>query len=648
MTDKAANKLAHLSNAPINLGALREHARKELIQILDSINGKLALVLDKDLSGPLGLVAEVDLLSRHGVDQYYHLLPDELNTDCTKIIYICRPRMDFMRYIASHILAHKRREPRVQRQYSIYFVPRRTMLCERVLAEQGVLGDVNTGEFALDLIPFDEDVLTMEMKPTYKECFLDNDPTHLFYVAKSLMKLQAVFGIIPNLKGKGHNAHKVIQLLQRLRRESAPASFNNVVPEIDTLILIDRHVDMITPMLSPVTYEGLIDEVFGINNTLLEIDAQIIDSKASGKRKLYLNSGDSIFREVRDTHYRVLGPLLNKKVQYVAETYEKRFEAGKGSISDFHEYLTTEFKAANTDHISLTTHLNVAVHIISNHTKSAKFEKRLDVELAMIEGRDIDQCEEYIEACIAKQEPLLQVYRLLVLLSITHGIKAKKFDWLKHEILQTYGFQQMFTLNNLEKLSLFSKTAKKHIWQSIRKSLRLTLLDTKEKLELQGSKDFHHLHNGYAPLTARIVECASMPGGWKRIEEVLSQLPGKTVEVSQDLPPSLQSRAARMGLSSSSASSSASSSSSSAAAAGEKKLNEEVKTAGSKQPLTLVFFLGGVTYAEISALRFLAQKEGHGRDYMVATTKLINGNSLIDSVCEHLPNNLNKATVGKA
>jgi hypothetical protein len=31
-----------------------------------------------------------------------------------------------------------------------------------------------------------------------------------------------------------------------------------------------------------------------------------------------------------------------------------------------------------------------------------------------------------------------------------------------------------------------------------------------------------------------------------------------------------------------------------------------------KKPLTLVYFIGGVTFAEISALRFLSEREGHG------------------------------------
>lgn len=50
--------------------------------------------------------------------------------------------------------------------------------------------------------------------------------------------------------------------------------------------------------------------------------------------------------------------------------------------------------------------------------------------------------------------------------------------------------------------------------------------------------------------------------------------------------------------------------------------------------VTLVFFLGGVTFAEIAALRFLSQLEDGGTEYVIATTKLMNGNSWIEALME--------------
>lgn len=42
---------------------------------------------------------------------------------------------------------------------------------------------------------------------------------------------------------------------------------------------------------------------------------------------------------------------------------------------------------------------------------------------------------------------------------------------------------------------------------------------------------------------------------------------------------------------------------------------------------TVVFFLGGCTYTEISALRWMS-KQTKGRRYLIATTGIINGDSV--------------------
>jgi len=40
---------------------------------------------------------------------------------------------------------------------------------------------------------------------------------------------------------------------------------------VDTLILLDRAVDLVTPLCTQLTYEGLIDEVLGISNGSVEL-----------------------------------------------------------------------------------------------------------------------------------------------------------------------------------------------------------------------------------------------------------------------------------------------------------------------------------------------------------------------------------------
>lgn len=78
------------------------------------------------------------------------------------------------------------------------------------------------------------------------------------------MTMQSLYGIIPNIYGKGKNARIVADQILRMRRELTQNQEPQISPKIDNLILIDRNIDLITPMMTQLTYEGLIDENFGI------------------------------------------------------------------------------------------------------------------------------------------------------------------------------------------------------------------------------------------------------------------------------------------------------------------------------------------------------------------------------------------------
>lgn len=47
-------------------------------------------------------------------------------------------------------------------------MPRKTTVCEKIFQEEGVFGDVVVGEFPVDLIPFDSDVLSLELPNAFK------------------------------------------------------------------------------------------------------------------------------------------------------------------------------------------------------------------------------------------------------------------------------------------------------------------------------------------------------------------------------------------------------------------------------------------------------------------------------------------------
>eukprot|EP01095_Lingulamoeba_sp_RSL-Kostka_P003505 TRINITY_DN1447_c1_g1_i1.p1 TRINITY_DN1447_c1_g1~~TRINITY_DN1447_c1_g1_i1.p1 ORF type:complete len:624 (+),score=182.50 TRINITY_DN1447_c1_g1_i1:123-1994(+) len=606
----------NLSNAAFGLQIFKEYARNELISVLNGVSGQKGLVLDPSLSGPLGLVADIQLLLNNGVAKIHYLLMGTCPTNCTSLIYLVRPTVENMKIIAHQIHDHQSKNQKIN--YHVVFVPRRTLPCERVLEEEKVYGSINFGEYKLDLIPFEDDLLSLELPNSFRECFLEGDKTSLFYVATAIMKIQSVFGLIGNIKGKGKMARSVADMLLRMRKEMGTED-TEIAPEIDTLILIDRTVDLITPMCTQLTYEGLIDEVIGVTDQTIELDGKIIEqltnnnnnnnqAQSLAKKKYKLSGECALFSEVRDIHFSQLGPSLNAKAKEIDQYYKKSNEQNTlGEIRDYMKGLTS-YKQAEQ---SLVIHTNIGEKLV-NHTNEDDFTRTVHAQQGLL---FLEDALEYIDELICKLAPIQKILRLLVLQSLTHnGIRQKYLDPIKTSILQNYGYEYIYTLNNLESLGMLKNQTTKPYFTTLRKQLKLF----EDTVDIEKPTDFAYTYSGYAPISCRFVQNTNTAQGWKSMEEILKYLPGPTFEERQQIPE------------------------------GAIQLSEDrIQTEGAKSKVTLVFFIGGITYSEISALRFLHKQENQKRDFIIATTKLINGTTLIESIMDKIGNVrdlLNKTT----
>ena len=109
------------------------------------------------------------------------------------------------------------------------------------------------------------------------------------------MPIQQAHGLFPRIIGKGDNAHRLMELLLRMRTEQAADDSNTykfgMLPSasIESLIIMDREIDFATVLLTQLTYEGLIDEMFGVKYNQAEIDSSIVGpasgAQQSGKKR---------------------------------------------------------------------------------------------------------------------------------------------------------------------------------------------------------------------------------------------------------------------------------------------------------------------------------------------------------------------------
>ncbi|XP_030747567.1 vacuolar protein sorting-associated protein 33A [Sitophilus oryzae] len=592
---------SHLQGGRVDISLVQTYAKNNLIYLLEKCPGSKAIIWDNSLAGPVGLIAQYVLLREHQVKKMYPLRPTPLpETDVDHVIFISRPKLHLMDYIARNVHDDRRSKSNSKKQYHLFFVPKKSLLCVEALKHKGMLGDVILiDEFKCQLFPFDSDVMSMEIAEVFKEYTVENDPTYIYQTAQAIIFIQKLYGCIPHVCGKGIAAKQVWDLVKRLQREKSVDEELKVnqVSCIDQLLLIDRSVDLITPLATQLTYEGLIDEIFGINNStanfpmdnFLSSDERNTESLTEGKKQIILNSGDKLFSDIRDKNFSAVPSHLSKLAKSISaqieNTQDKSVQEMKLYVQRLPQILANKKQLA--DHTAIA-------ECIKEFTDQCDFMNNLKAEQEFLSCFEIDKSSPYIEDLIAQGKPLLQVLRLMCLQCIcSSGLKSKIMEGYKRELVQVYGLEALVAISKLEKVGLLKLQSGTRQYTVLRKTLNLVVEDTSEI----NPTDICYVHIIYAPLSVRLAEQVTKNGGIKDLHDVLGLLPGPTVDESPEVPSNM------------------------------------VQNADSPK-VVLVFFIGGCTFAEISALRFLSQQEDSNVEFVIATTKLINGGSFLKSIIE--------------
>lgn len=135
-----------------------------------------------------------------------------------------------------------------------------------------------------------------------------------------------------------------------------------------------------------------------------------------------------------------------------------------------------------------------------------------------------------------------------------------------------------------------------------------------------------YVYAGYAPLSVRLLH--AMVAQPPTLDDTMRLLPGPFFSHTQR-----PGGAGRSAASSEAADSAAKAASASAS----------VDVSEAAVPVTLVFFIGGCTYAEIAALRWLGRNGTPRREYIVATTHICTGDTLMESLVDTCDNQLEAA-----
>ena len=346
------------------------------------------------------------------------------------------------------------------------------------------------------------------------------------------------------------------------------------------------------------------DIVIGVSAPVNAGRGQLEDILGKDKNvKILLNAGDPVYKLIRSMHFTSVYSIISR----ILKELESNYHEGKNlqSVPELKNFVQ-RLPELRKKHDSLDIHLRISEQIILKK-READIERQLRFERAILEvavqAVDKIAIKEYIEECIHRQVNYHIPLRLMCLMSATNnGIKNKYLQTLKDQYLHSYGHKYLSALHNLEKAGLLVEkpedSSSPATFKSLSKNLKLVPKEV-EKSNLENPSKMSYVFGGaYTPLSIAAVEYLARVGNWAGLDDAVGSWSGPVFTHYQG-----------------------------------SSQRHSTQAASRANRVILVYFLGGCTFSEINALRFLGEKTNV--HYIVASTNLINANTLMDSFITH-------------
>lgn len=666
-----------ITNQPVtsslDLSFIKLNAQKKLFKLLDKYEGTKTIIWDDKLIGPFEFVASASLLRQHDVIRM-SIISDLKAATATSstdfILILLRKDYQLAKCLADTL---SKTDRTIMAKTSLIFVPQRCASIEKLIEDRNV--DLkklySIEQLDIELYHVDTDLLSMENEFVFRDIHVREDHSSVHQIVEGLIKLQHTLGQIPKISGQGKAAKLVCDLILK-RRKLEPKSGNNpsVPSQISHLVLIDRKIDLLTPLLTQLTYEGLLDEVFGIKNGIISLPADKFtrpsesDDKKSPEppkgttKKLELKSSDELYSKLRDSHINVVSEILLQSAKDIKAGYDECNSKDK----TIHEMSKIVKRAKHLRDAERSQWNQVVIKgLLNEQTDKPEFIHGLRIEHQLLQEDGTGKVVPGIDTKLLRQEDSLHVIRLICIQSIVNnGLKQRVLESYKREVIQNYGQDYLLHLMQLERADLLLAPERYYESGSFSQlKNRFNLID--DNCNERDPGNFSYVYGGYAPLSVMAVKmlCQFTQPSWKSISDTLKSLPEPTVTYSElatnqaqqqqfgDQQKSLQQSAnyggsldigaGLTGIPLAAASMLLSAGAAASSAAGLRVRRNSTHSSQSSNEDTkrvLVFFIGGCSFAEISALRYLAQQEENNCEFIIATTKVFNGKTFIRSLLE--------------
>jgi lysine-specific histone demethylase 1 len=449
------------------------------------------------------------------------------------MIIICQPDHDiFGKVMEFYYILNKT-------DFYFIFIPCETYGIINFLNNPGIGHRYTVTNFNIDLIPIDNDLISMEKTGNFKEIYVDKNITPISDFVESFIKLEMTFGKIKHKYIKGEKAKLFNDLLEKKESETNL----KITDEILGMIVLDRSIDFLTPFTSNYTYEGLFDDHFGINkgstifeNTYLNINENKKESKKNVMYYLTTDYASKLFNEIRCMNYLDANKYMYELQDYYKNETERLNSKDLSKVQKVMEKLK-EYATFYKNPIIINRKF-MTKFIDENHKEENMIYRTK--ESIFLSGTVPNNLKLFYDDYIADKKDLYNLLNLFILETLTQGC-VKDYNILKRDILNVYGYQNIFLFRDLETIGLIKEKAdaigliKERVnlknkmelnYQQIVSKLNLISPDANDKNSKY--KDCSYIYQGYCPIILRLIELA-VQGKWGKNKEVITKMSGETL-----------------------------------------------------------------------------------------------------------------------
>lgn len=352
------------------------------------------------------------------------------------------------------------------KEFHVIVVPNLLFTFQSLLESEGLAGLVALHRFSWDFIKIDRNLLSLEFPNVYRDVFVRRDTSMLSSIARTLRVFNMVHGRPNVILSYGKHSELIVNMVNNM--ENSRKSTTREYSDFNAMIIMDRDKDYPSCLLTPVTYSGLMVELFETRAGILSIDMnsnKIKDGKIKFlqtttkepqeeevKNLRMCGSSDELYTYNKYRHFTEVVNLIkaeSKNLDDVRKNYSRDM-----NIEQMKEFVEQNLPKVSAQKKVLFKHLIICEKIVQE--LSGSFERQQNLEETIVKNGSRKQILAYIDEQLYTNAHQWNILRLFCLFNLCVGsVTVDEMNKFIGAYLNTFGHQYLSVFQNLMKAKLF-------------------------------------------------------------------------------------------------------------------------------------------------------------------------------------------------